>query len=305
MPAIQDVYPSRVSEKPAILDRQDPVVYSQKPPTRGLTTEQARSYEQNGFLAVPNFFSLDEVGAFKKELRRLANSEDIKNARESITEKNSGAVRSVFRVHAISEFFSRLCRDERLLDIVQYLLNDNVYIHQSRINYKPGFEGQGFYWHSDFETWHVEDGMPRMRCISCSISLTENNEFNGPLMLIPGSQNYFVSCIGKTPEGHYRDSLKEQEIGVPDKESMEVLTSKGGLEQATAPAGSVLFFECNAMHGSASNISPFPRSNVFFVYNAMSNAVVEPFCGLRPRPEFIATRENIEPLKAINKHWLG
>lgn len=63
----------------------------------------------------------------------------------------------------------------------------DVYIHQSRINDKFGFKGSGFNWHSDLETWHSEDGMPRMRALSASLMLTDNNEFNGPLMLIPGS----------------------------------------------------------------------------------------------------------------------
>ncbi len=43
----------------------------------------------------------------------------------------------------------------------------------------PGFTGSGFYWHSDFETWHAEDGMPSMRAVSCSIALTENFAYNG------------------------------------------------------------------------------------------------------------------------------
>lgn len=305
MPTIQDIYPSRRGRTAEILPRQDPVIYTEGKPTSGLTPEQAESYRTNGFLSIPAFFSEAEVEAFTEELLRLSSLEDIKNSAESITEPDSGAVRSVFRVHVLSEFFNRLCRDERLLDIVWYLLGDDVYIHQSRINMKPGFAGKEFYWHSDFETWHVEDGMPRMRAVSCSIALTENNEFNGPLMLIPGSQNHFVSCPGETPEGHFRASLKRQELGVPDNENMRFLADRGGLQAPKGPAGTVTFFECNTMHGSNSNISPYPRNNVFFVYNALSNAVVEPFCGLRPRPEFLATRGNIQPLKPISKNWLG
>jgi ectoine hydroxylase len=109
-----------------------------------------------------------------------------------------------------------LTRDPRILAKAREILGGDVYIHQSRINYKPGFRGKEFYWHSDFETWHVEDGMPRMRAVSCSIALTPNYEFNGPLMLVPGSHRYFLSCVGETPEEHYKESLKKQEIGVPD-----------------------------------------------------------------------------------------
>ncbi|OZT79471.1 ectoine hydroxylase, partial [Marinococcus halophilus] len=145
-----------------------------------------------------------------------------------------------------------------------------------------------------------EDGMPDMRALSCSIILTDNYEFNGPLMLIPGSQKWYVSCPGTTPEDNFKQSLKKQETGVPDNESMEWLTEQAGgqIDRATGPAGSVLFFDCNTMHGSAGNISPYPRSNVFFVFNSVENKLVDPFSGQEPRPEFLANRQDtsaIEP----------
>lgn len=297
MPVLEDVYPSRIYDPPERLERKDPVVYAKGTPPAPLTPEMVREYEQNGFLTIKNLFSQEEVADFRRELFRLSNNKGIRELPETVTELESGDVRSVFRVHELSSLFARLCRDPRLLKTVQYLLDDDVYIHQSRVNFKPGFRGNGFYWHSDFETWHVEDGIPRMRTVSVSISLTENNEFNGPLMLIPGSHRYFIPCKGETPEDNYKQSLKRQDIGVPDEESLSWLVEGAGILSSTGPAGSVTIFECNTMHGSASNISPYPRSNVFFVYNALSNQVVDPFCGLAPRPEYIAARENIEPLR--------
>src|SRR3546814_8501331 len=82
---------------------------------------------------------------------------------------------------------ARLAADDRLAGVARFLLGDDVYVHQSRLNYKPGFVGKEFYWHSDFETWHVEDGMPQMRALSMSILLAPNTVLNGPLMIIPGS----------------------------------------------------------------------------------------------------------------------
>ncbi len=133
-----------------------------------------------------------------------------------ITEPGSQEIRSIFEIHAQSAVISRLAADERLADVARFLLDDEVYIHQSRLNYKPGFQGKEFYWHSDFETWHVEDGMPRMRALSMSVLLAENTPDNGPLMLMPGSHRVFLTCVGETPEDHYRMSLKKQEYGVPD-----------------------------------------------------------------------------------------
>lgn len=297
----RDVYPSRKGGEAAILHRQDPVVYSQGNPPGWLTEDQVRSYEQKGFLQVKGLFSPEEVDSFTRELNRLTMKDEVRNADATITEQDSGAVRSIFAIHAISAAFDRLSRDPRILEIVRHLLDDDVYIHQSRVNLKPGFQGKEFYWHSDFETWHVEDGMPRMRAISVSIALTDNTRYNGPLMLVPGSQNYFIACEGKTPKGNYKHSLKVQKTGVPDQSSLEYLVSEHGLEAPVGPAGSVLFFECNTMHGSNSNITPYPRSNAFFVYNALSNRVVEPFSGLAPRPDFVATRNDIEALQPLDQ----
>ncbi|HZG79475.1 MAG TPA: phytanoyl-CoA dioxygenase family protein, partial [Brevibacillus sp.] len=69
------------------------------------------------------------------------------------------------------------------------------------------------------------------------------------------------------------------------------LVEKHGIDTMTGPAGSVVLFDCNTMHGSNSNISPLPRSNVFMVYNSVENKLVAPFSGQQPRPDYIATRE--------------
>lgn len=195
-------------------------------------------------------------------------------------------------MHELSERFDRLTRDPEILDMVHQLLGSEAYIHQSRINFKPGFHGKGFDWHSDFETWHTEDGMPRMRAVSFSIALTDNTPFNGPLMLIPGSHKKFVPCVGRTPEDNYQHSLKKQELGVPNDRDLAKMADAGGIKAPTGPAGSLIIFECNTLHASNANMSPWPRSNLFFVFNSVENQLVEPFCGNKPRPDFLGNRTN-------------
>lgn len=289
---MHDEYPTRSTSQFSLTKRRDPVVYSQNGSALGpLTHKQLESYERDGFLFLEDFFAPDEVEAMQKELHALRQSEEVAEKGCTIIEPSSQEIRSVFDVTHVSHLFWMLSRDSRLIDMIRQILDDDLYIHQSRINYKPGFQGREFYWHSDFETWHAEDGMPRMRAISCSIALTENNEHNGPLMVIPGSHQYFVSCAGATPDDHYKDSLRKQEYGVPDGSSLTTLADRGGIVAPKGPAGSLLLFECNTMHGSNSNISPYPRSNVFLVYNAVSNALVEPFQAKKPRPDFVASRD--------------
>jgi ectoine hydroxylase len=181
--------------------------------------------------------------------------------------------------------------EPRVAGRARQILGSDVYVHQSRVNYKPGFKGKDFYWHSDFETWHAEDGMPRMRAVSISIALTENFVHNGALMIMPGSHMTFVSCVGETPADHYKESLRGQEIGTPDPDSLGMLAGKHGIDLFTGPAGSATMFDCNCMHGSNGNITPFPRSNIFVVFNSIENACDEPFAAPSRRPDFIAARD--------------
>jgi ectoine hydroxylase len=292
-----DFYPTRINSESKIIPRTDPVVYSDS--YDDLSKEQVEFFEKNGYLIFDDLFSSDEVNKLFEELKSLSHDETKKKLPQFILEETHRDVRSIFEIHKISKIYGNLCRDKRILKKVQQLLGSKVYVHQSRVNLKPGFDGKEFYWHSDFETWHSEDGMPNMHAVSCSISLTKNYEFNGPLMVIPGSHKEFVSCSGKTPDEHYKQSLKRQEIGTPDKKILEQMVEKNKIVSAKGDAGSVIIFDCNIMHGSNGNITPYPRSNIFFVYNSIHNKLVEPFCGLNPRPDYIAEREflSLEPVE--------
>lgn len=304
MNVIDDIYPSRVENQPKIIGRQDPVVYGQEKQKGPLTPVELNHYQKNGFLFVEKLFSEEEILFFLEELKQLKNTPNPENDPKYIVEPNSGNIRSIFQVHDNSLVFKRVSKDARIVDIIEQILDSQLYIHQSRINLKPGFEGKEFYWHSDFETWHIEDGMPRMRAVSCSIALTDNYSFNGPLMVIPGSHEYYISCVGETPEDHYRQSLKKQEYGVPSHENLEWLVRKNGIQMPVGSAGSALFFDCNIMHGSNGNITPYPRTNLFFVYNSIKNKVGEPFANIKPRPEFIASRDSMLPIQATEQVYV-
>ena len=287
---MQDIYPSRHAKVAEFLPRLDPVVHGDWTEDTPIGREQADAFDRDGYLVLENLFSDEEVAFLQREAGKLLADPDALEEETVITEPGEREIRSIFRIHAQSPVVARLAADRRLAGVARFLLGDAVYIHQSRLNYKPGFHGKEFYWHSDFETWHVEDGMPRMRALSMSVLLAENTPHNGPLMLIPGSHRTFLTCVGETPEDHYRQSLKRQEYGVPDQDSLAELAHKHGIVAPIGKPGSVVIFDCNIMHGSNGNITPFPRANAFLVYNAVSNALGAPFGVERPRPEFIAAR---------------
>lgn len=286
----QDLYPTRLGQEVKMLERHDPVVWGSGEGS-ALTAAQVESYERDGYLQLPALFSESEVEAFQEEIAKLTSDRELLASERVIIEpdEDSLALRSVFDVHR-EGMFRDLVRDERVSNVARQLLGSDVYIHQSRINLKPPFRGKEFFWHSDFETWHAEDGMPSMRALSASVSLTENVHSNGPLMVIPGSHKHFVACGGETPAEHHRESLRRQEIGVPSDEMLTRLADESEVRNLVGPIGSVTFFDCNLMHGSNGNITPQARRNVFFVYNSVHNTLVEPFAAPARRPNHIAAR---------------
>lgn len=283
-----DPYWSRAAETWQAAERVDPVIWGSA--DGPLSTEQLSRYEQTGYHAEKHLVAKDEANELLQVANGLADTADRRSP-DVIVEPGSDVVRTVFRVHKTQERFKSVCKDPRIVEVVRQILGSDVYVHQSRINFKPALNGKEFFWHSDFETWHVEDGMPRMRAVSVSLSLTENTEFNGPLMVVPRSHRQYIRCVGATPADHFKDSLRKQEYGVPTREALEMLVANGGIEAPKGPPGSAIFFECNLMHGSTGNLSPYPRTNLFVVYNSVENAVVNPFGDRPPRPEFLAERE--------------
>ena len=282
----EDIYPSRVGQDEKIIPRADPVVYGDVRPKikHALTTTQLESYQDNGFIVLANYMP-EIVAPLLAEIDHLKNV--MAGREELITEPNSGELRTIFKPFAFNQRIDQFSRHPKILTIARQLLDSDVYITQSRINIKPAFHGQSFPWHSDFETWHVEDGMPRMRAVTAWIMLNENNEYNGPLYVIPGSHKSFVSCAGVTENNNYNQSLKKQLAGVPQPETMQHLLKNCGIKGIYGTPGTVVFHECNLMHGSPDNISGTPRSLLMLVYNSCENKLVNPFCDQPPRPDYL------------------
>ncbi|MEV6449322.1 ectoine hydroxylase [Amycolatopsis sp. NPDC051716] len=288
---VDDAYPTRITGTPEHLPRVHPTVWGTEA-DGPIDAATLANHETKGYTVVDDLLSVGEVQTYWQELVRLSSDAELARDERVIAEAKTGEVRSIFDVHEISGLIAELVRDPRVLDRARQLLGSEVYVHQSRVNYMPGFKGTGFYWHSDFETWHAEDGMPSPRAVSCSIALTDNHPFNGGLMIMPGSHRTFVQCAGETPDDNYKSSLKDQRVGVPGEDDITKMAAEHGIDQFTGQAGSALWFDSNIMHGSGNNITPYPRSNIFLVFNSVENALQEPFAAGTPRPAFIAGRDS-------------
>ncbi|MGI5500337.1 ectoine hydroxylase [Lentzea sp. CA-135723] len=289
-----DPYPTRQGGPSREIPRTGQVVFG-KPEDGPLTEEELDAFDRDGFLVLPNALDQNEVTTLLTELRRLTRSGDDVGTDRMIEEPDGRSVKSIYQVQAVSEILRGLTEHSTFVDRARQILGSDVYLHQTRANVKPGFTGTDFFWHSDFETWHSEDGLPTMRALSVSVSLTDNYDFNGPLMVMPGSHKTFVTGMGETRPINWKRSLRDQDVGVPDHAILTELADRHGIRQFTGKAGDAVMFDCNIMHGSNANITPFARSNIFIVYNSMENTLQAPFGTQSQRPEYLGSR-NFAPV---------
>jgi len=188
--------------------------------------------------------------------------------------------------------------NRRLARSVEQILGSPVYLSQSRLNLQQPFSGVGFNWHSDFETWHSEDGMPLPRCVSVVLPFNKMTEFNGPVMFIPGSHRYYAHGFQDALHSgdNYKTSLSHQYLGGPTPDQLAWLFKRAeeqfgqGIFVGNMDKGDALLFDCNVLHGSSNNISPLGRSAAFLVYNSIYNAMEDkPFANQRTevRPGYL------------------
>ena len=145
-------------------------------------SEISTSFEENGFLVLPELFQPHEVNEINDASREIFSENNPAN----IIESKSGEARTAMGLHLRHKLFRYLVRDPRLLEPAFQLSGEKFYVQQVKINVKSAFEGEQWQWHYDFATHHNDDGVPKFLALNLHIFLDDVNHFNGPLYFIPG-----------------------------------------------------------------------------------------------------------------------
>jgi ectoine hydroxylase len=241
-----------------------------------LSPEQLAAFDRDGYLFFPGVFSAEELRPLLEEVPRLYAQDRVENVRE----KGSDAVRTNFAAHLYSEPFARLARHPRMVEPVVQIFEEEVYMHQFKINGKMAFDGDVWQWHQDYGTWKNDDLMPEARAMNVAIFLDEVNEFNGPLMFIPGSHK-----LGVLDAAH-DTSTTSYPLWTINPDVITKLVDRGGIVAPKGPAGSMILFHGCLVHASTSNLSPWNRVSVYLSLCAVSNHIRR-----FKRPEYIAHRD--------------
>src|SRR6478736_1202921 len=247
-----------------------------------LSAGQLKAFDDQGYVFFPNCFSENEIALLRAEAESI-----LKLDRQEVWREKTGAPRTAFAAHTFSEVFGLLARHPRLIEPLRQLFGEDVYVHQFKLNAKAAFEGDVWQWHQDYGTWARDDGMPEPRAMNIAVFMDEVMPINGPLMLVPKSHRHGVLSAGHDLE------TTSYPLWTLDNATVTRLVKEGGIVAPTGKPGGVLMFHGNLVHGSAPNITPYPRRIVYLTLCAVSNYIRKP-----TRPEWIAHRDftPIEPV---------
>lgn len=256
-----------------------------------LSDAQARQYETDGYLLLPDYFSEEELALLRLQVAAVF----AENSPGRILEEETGQVRAVHGSHITNFVFGKLVRLERMLEPAKQLLDSPVYVHQFKINAKLALFGEAWHWHQDFRFWRDEDGMPQPRALTMGIFMDPVDEFNGPVMFVPGTHLDGMHEVTTQKNAHWTKSFSADLKYKIDTETLADATRKRRIVAPKGQAGSALLFHGNILHGSAPNLSPSNRTIVYVTYNSVHNALAEV---PNPRQTFLASRDfsPLEPL---------
>ncbi|MBN8873242.1 MAG: phytanoyl-CoA dioxygenase family protein [Rhodospirillales bacterium] len=237
-----------------------------------LSQDQVRQFHEEGYLFLPETFTPEEIAVLREEAELI-----YRETRPEVWREKSGAPRTAFAAHLYNEAFGLLARHPRMIRPIEQVFGEQVYMHQFKINAKASFTGDVWQWHQDYGTWARDDGMPEPRAMNIAVFLDEVMPINGPLMLVPRSHTQGVLAAG------HDTSTTSYPLWTLDEATVTRLVDQGGIVAPTGKPGGLLMFHGNLVHGSAGNITPYPRKIVYLTLNAVSNAIRKP-----TRPEWIA-----------------
>jgi phytanoyl-CoA hydroxylase len=235
-----------------------------------LTSEQIDIYHTQGYLAVGNVFTADEVRElqqvtddFVEQSRHTDRHTDVFDLEPGHTSAQP-RLRRLKAPHRRHPAYDRALRNDAVLATLRQLLGDGIRYQNTKLNLKSPEYGSPVEWHQDWAFYpHTNDDV-----LAVGIAIDDMMLENGCLMVVPGSHRgpvhdhhqggYFVGAV--TPDG-----LADKAVPIELR------------------AGDISIHHARLLHGSAPNRSNRPRRFLLFEY---ATADAWPLVGFTDWEEF-------------------
>jgi phytanoyl-CoA hydroxylase len=202
---------------------------------RRLTDEERRTYDANGYAVVRHVFAPAELEVMDREIDRLL---------EIPGNASDGAKAGwIFKVANRSDVAAQFAEDERLLALIEDVVQPGIAIHSTKLVTKLPRSPEVCHWHQDEAFYRKPDDPTTFSDTRMSVwvPLQEATTENGCLWVVPGSHRWgleeftvvtYGTCLRKIDREEY---AREHGIAVP------------------VDAGDVVLFNAFTWHSSQGN----------------------------------------------------
>lgn len=213
----------------------------------GLSAEQRRFYDDNGYVVVRGVLSREEAGEYRRELHELA--ERLQKIREIdatwSSVRQGGAKKTVIlHCHDVqfqSAAMARLIVDPRIAGLAASVIGPNVHLHHTKMFIKPPEKGSPFPMHQDYPYFPHQ----RHTMMAAVIYFDDCPVEKGCFRVVPGTHK-----LGPLP--YQQDDMSLS----PEEWPIEKATPLPG------KAGDVILFSYLTIHGSGVNVSNEARTTL-------------------------------------------
>ena len=235
---------------------------------RRLSAAERRTYDDQGYVVVPQVFPADELEAIDAEIDRLLAEPG----------NDAGGIHPtwVFQVARRSEIARRFAEDERLLALIAEIVQPGIAIHSTKLVPKPPRSEDVCHWHQD-DAFYLNPDDPltfsRTR-MSVWVPLQDADERNGCLWVVPGSQAWGLEDFHMVDSGQCRKVIDREAYAEANAVPLRV------------QAGDVVLFSALLWHHSKHNQTDRVRRAFIVSYQeaTVGKGAGEQWKVLRPAP---------------------
>jgi len=208
--------------------------------------EQVAFFQTEGWLAVEDFWSPNEVWAMRQELERLKSAGKLRNVATDGDGKTPSAELVNLQLCPMwphSALFKAMPFAPKVVDAIESLLGGPSLLHLDQVFLKPGKHGMGTNWHQDNAYFQIPDPL---KGTAFWTAVHDATVANGTLSVIPRAFS--------EPLPHERDGFSDHHIRCwPDETKAIPVEIK---------AGGVIFFCYGTPHATGANTTDHERAGV-------------------------------------------
>ena len=202
---------------------------------RGLSVEERRAYEEEGYVVVPGVFAAHELEAVDREIDRLL----------AVPGNGSSGAKEgwIFSVAQRSDVAAAFAEDERLLGLIEEVVAPGIAIHSTKLVTKRPRSPEVCHWHQDEAFYRKPDDPTTFSeaRMSVWVPLQAATVENGCLWVVAGSHRWGLEEFTVAEDGTCLRKINREEYAREHGKPVPV------------EAGSVVLFNAYTWHSSQGN----------------------------------------------------